>query len=113
MLQGYPLVALLLAVGGLAYSVGAVLNLFRWPALWTGVFGTHELFHLFVLAGSLAHYWFMLKVIVPFVREPGPAHEGRVPVDRGGGSSRPGHTRLDELIDHPDTCRGVSAWSPQ
>jgi hypothetical protein len=59
-----------IAVGGLAYSVGAVLNLLRWPALWAGVFGTHELFHLFVLAGSLAHYWFMLKVIVPFVRKP-------------------------------------------
>ena len=57
-------------VGGLSYSVGAVLNLLRWPALWPGTFGTHELFHLFVLAGSLAHYLFILKVVVPFVRGP-------------------------------------------
>jgi hemolysin III len=53
-------------VGGLSYSVGAVLNLMRWPELWPGTFGTHELFHLFVLVGSLAHYRFILKVVVPF-----------------------------------------------
>ena len=65
--------------GGLFYSVGAVLNLLQWPTLWPGMFGTHDLFHLFVMAGSLAHYWFILKVIVPFGRssgavwfEPGP-----------------------------------------
>ena len=57
-------------VGGLSYSVGAVLNLLHWPALWPGVFGAHELFHLFVLAGSLAHYLFILKVVVPFVHGP-------------------------------------------
>ena len=59
-----------LVAGGLFYSVGAVLNLLRWPALWPGLFGPHELFHLFVLAGSLAHYRLMLRVVVPF--EPGP-----------------------------------------
>jgi hemolysin III len=47
-----------------------VLNLLRWPALWPGIFGFHELFHLFVLMGSLAHYLFILKVVVPFVRGP-------------------------------------------
>ena len=31
-----------------------------------GAFGPHELFHLFVLAGSLAHYLFILEVVVPF-----------------------------------------------
>jgi hemolysin III len=56
-----------IVVGGLSYSVGAVLNVLHWPALWPGVFGSHELFHLFVLAGSLAHYLFILKVVVPFV----------------------------------------------
>ncbi|MGA2701064.1 MAG: hemolysin III family protein [Isosphaeraceae bacterium] len=56
-----------IVVGGLSYSVGAVLNVLHWPALWPGVFGAHELFHLFVLAGSLAHYLFILKVVVPFV----------------------------------------------
>src|SRR3954453_20733615 len=55
--------------GGVFYSVGAVLNLLGWPALWPGAFGVHDLFHLFVIAGSLAHYWFVLKVVVPFGRD--------------------------------------------
>ncbi len=55
-----------IVVGGLSYSLGAVLNLLRWPVLLPGIFGAHELFHLFVLAGSLAHYRFILKVVVPF-----------------------------------------------
>lgn len=55
-----------LVLGGLSYSLGAVLNLLRWPILWPGVFDTHALFHLFVIGGSLAHYWFILKVVVPF-----------------------------------------------
>jgi hemolysin III len=53
-------------VGGMSYSVGAVLNLLHWPVFYPGIFGAHELFHLFVLAGSLAHYLFILKVVVPF-----------------------------------------------
>jgi hemolysin III len=59
-----------IVVGGLSYSVGAVLNVLHWPALYPGVFGFHELFHFFVLAGSLAHYWFVLKVVVPFGQGP-------------------------------------------
>jgi hemolysin III len=62
-----------IAIGGLFYSVGAVLNLIGWPALWPEVFGVHDLFHLFVIAGSLAHYWFILKVVVPFGRGRGEA----------------------------------------
>jgi hemolysin III len=57
----WPLVA-----GGVFYSVGAVLNVLGWPSLWPGVFGVHDLFHLFVLAGSLSHYRLMLRVVVPF-----------------------------------------------
>ena len=69
-----------LVAGGLSYSVGAVLNLLRWPVLWPGLFGAHELFHLFVLAGSLAHYRLMLRVVVPFGRGSGGlARSGPVP----------------------------------
>jgi hemolysin III len=53
-------------VGGLFYSVGALIHLARWPIVWPGVLGAHELFHLFVMAGSVCHYWFMLTVVVPF-----------------------------------------------
>ncbi len=58
----------LIVLGGVFYSVGAVLNLLRWPRLWPGAFGTHDLFHLFVIAGSLSHYVFILTVVVPFGR---------------------------------------------
>jgi len=53
-------------LGGVSYSVGAVLNLLDRPTLWEGVFEAHALFHLFVIAGSLFHFWFILKVVVPF-----------------------------------------------
>jgi hemolysin III len=56
--------------GGVSYSVGAVLNLLHWPVLFPGTFGTHDLFHFFVLAGSLLHYLFILKVVVPFAGVP-------------------------------------------
>jgi hemolysin III len=55
--------------GGLSYSVGAVLNILHWPVLLPGTFGAHEVFHFFVLGGSLAHYRFILKVVVPFGHE--------------------------------------------
>ena len=57
-----------IVAGGLSYTVGAVLNLLHWPALSPGIFGSHELFHVFVLAGSLAHYLFILRVVVPFAQ---------------------------------------------
>ncbi len=62
-----PVRALCPAVlGGFLYTVGAVLNHLRWPVLWPGVFSAHELWHLFVMAGSASHCWFMLQVVVPF-----------------------------------------------
>lgn len=54
-----------IVVGGTFYSVGAVLNLLKWPNLAPGVFGSHELFHLFVMAGSLIHFRFILRVASP------------------------------------------------
>lgn len=57
-----------LLLGGVFYSVGAVLNVMHWPVIWRGVFGPHELFHVFVMAGSLAHYLFMLNVVIPACR---------------------------------------------
>jgi hemolysin III len=55
-------------LGGLVYSLGAVLNHLDWPVLWPGVFSAHELWHVFVMVGSLSHYWLMLTVVVPFER---------------------------------------------
>jgi hemolysin III len=57
-----------IVAGGLSYSVGAVLNVLHWPVILAGTFGAHELFHFFVLMGSLAHYYFILKVVAPFTQ---------------------------------------------
>lgn len=64
-----PQAMLLIALGGVFYTVGAALNLLKWPVIWPGVFGAHELFHLFVIAGSLSHYWFMLRIVAPLTPE--------------------------------------------
>jgi hemolysin III len=55
----------LVVVGGILYSAGAFINLARWPNVVPGVFGFHEIFHLFVLAGSLTHFVFVLRVVTP------------------------------------------------
>jgi hemolysin III len=54
-----------LPLGGVFYSVGAVLNLTKWPALFPGVFAAHEIFHFLVIAGSACHIFFMLQVVIP------------------------------------------------
>lgn len=51
--------------GGVFYSVGAGINLLHWPNLWPGFLESHELFHLFVIAGSATHVWFMATVVLP------------------------------------------------
>jgi hemolysin III len=58
----------LVILGGVWYSVGAVLNAIHWPVFAPGIFGSHELFHVFVMAGSLTHFLFMMQVLVPFKR---------------------------------------------
>lgn len=45
-----------LAAGGLMYSVGAVIYAAKRPNPWPGIFGFHEIWHLFVLAGSVSHF---------------------------------------------------------
>jgi hemolysin III len=56
----------LIVFGGIFYSVGAVINGLDWPNVAPSVFGAHELFHLFVMAGSLFHYYFMLRAVLPY-----------------------------------------------
>lgn len=55
-------------LGGILYSIGALINLADRPIFLPGVFGAHELFHVFVMAGSLSHFYFMLRFVVPYKR---------------------------------------------
>jgi hemolysin III len=56
---------LLLPLGGLFYSIGAIMNLMRWPSIVPGVFAAHEIFHFFVIAGTTCHVLFMVGVVIP------------------------------------------------
>lgn len=55
-----------LLAGGLFYTVGAVLYATKWPNPFPKVFGFHEIWHLFVMAGSAAHFWGVYRYL-PFV----------------------------------------------
>ena len=60
--------ALLMALGGLQYSLGAAAYAFKKPRLWPRVFGYHELFHLAVITASTSFYVVVLTYAVPFHR---------------------------------------------
>ena len=48
--------------GGIAYTVGGILEFLRQPVLIEGVVGPHELFHLAVLAGLGFHFRFIFSI---------------------------------------------------
>ncbi len=51
--------------GALVYSAGALIYGFKRPNPVPGVFGFHELWHLFVMVGSACHFWAVLGYIAP------------------------------------------------
>jgi hemolysin III len=65
MLSHIPVMGLVwLFLGGASYSLGVIfygldkkLPRGRW-------WGMHEIFHLFVLFGSFAHWWFIFKYLI-------------------------------------------------
>ena len=52
-----------IVLGGVFYTVGAVIYARKKPDPFPGVFGFHEVWHLFVMAGSLCHYFAMYFAI--------------------------------------------------
>jgi hemolysin III len=60
--------ALLIAFGGLQYSLGAAAYAFRRPRLWPRVFGYHEVFHLAVISASVTFYVIVVHYAVPYHR---------------------------------------------
>ncbi len=53
---------LFLLAGGILYSIGSLIYAIKKPLISLKGFGNHELFHLFVLAGSLCHYVMMFLI---------------------------------------------------
>ena len=60
--------AVLIALGGLQYSLGAAAYAFKRPKLWPRVFGYHELFHLAVITASVTFYVIVVRYAVPYHR---------------------------------------------
>jgi hemolysin III len=54
-----------LALGGLAYTAGAVVYILKKPDFIPGVFGFHEVWHIFVILGCLAHFILIAVFIAP------------------------------------------------
>ena len=50
--------------GGIVYTVGAIIYALKPPKLNFKLFGFHEIFHLFVILGSVLHIIFMFKYIL-------------------------------------------------
>ena len=66
----YPLMQVLppsgfffLLLGGVLYTVGGILYALKWPGRNNPKFGCHEIFHVFIVLGSIAHFLLMYLVI--------------------------------------------------
>ena len=62
-LHAPPAQVALLVGGALAYVAGALCFVTRRPTLWPRVFSFHEVFHLFTLAGSGAHFALLARTL--------------------------------------------------
>ncbi len=57
---------LLIALGGVFYTVGMVLLVTNRPRLWPRVFSYHEVFHIFVVVASSLHFAAVWRYVVNF-----------------------------------------------
>ncbi|MFT9486908.1 hemolysin III family protein [Tepidibacillus infernus] len=55
----------LMFVGGVAYTIGAIIYATKWLDFFPNRFGFHEIFHIFVVIGSVVHFFMMLFYIIP------------------------------------------------
>lgn len=53
----------LLIVGGIIYTLGAVIYALKWPNPSPRVFGYHEIFHLIVMAASVFHFVVVYRLV--------------------------------------------------
>jgi hemolysin III len=60
-----PLPLVLLAVGGVLYSIGAVIHTRQRPDPWPRWFGFHEIFHAFVILAATAQYVAIVAWVLP------------------------------------------------
>ncbi len=51
-----PKALFLLVLGGIMYTIGGVIYAFKNDRIKIGPFGTHEIFHIFIMLGTLCHF---------------------------------------------------------
>jgi len=61
-------VTVLLVVGGVLYTAGAVVYATRRPDPVPASFGYHEVFHTFVVAGAALHFGAVALAVIPLSR---------------------------------------------
>ena len=66
----YPLHAVMsslcfgmLLAGGILYSIGGVLYALKWPGRNNRYFGCHEIFHVFIVLGSICHFIMIYQTV--------------------------------------------------
>lgn len=60
-----PTAMVWLFAGGVTYTIGAIVFATKRPRLWPGMFSSHELWHIFVLAASACHFVMMYHYVMP------------------------------------------------
>jgi hemolysin III len=66
MLASLPVGALLwLLFGGVFFTSGAIIYMLKRPDFYPGIFGFHELWHIFVILGCLSHFIVVAAYIAP------------------------------------------------
>jgi len=66
LINAYPIQAIvMLLLGGLAYSFGAVIYATKWFDFFPNKFGFHENFHIWTMIGSIVHFIFIAVYVLP------------------------------------------------
>jgi hemolysin III len=66
MLATMPMSALIwLLLGGIFFSLGAIVYVTKRPDFYPGVFGFHEIWHIFVILGCLCHFVVVAAYVAP------------------------------------------------
>ncbi|ACD23833.1 hemolysin III family protein [Clostridium botulinum] len=59
-----PIGVSLLVLGGLMYTIGGVIYALKKDKIKIGVFGSHEIFHVFIMLGTLFHFICVFNYII-------------------------------------------------
>ena len=53
----------MLLIGGALYSIGGILYALKWPGRHNRYFGCHEIFHVFIVLGSICHFIMIYQMV--------------------------------------------------